>query len=127
MNKTPFIKPNFKGFGNRYKKLSILERFEAQFIRGRQDECWIWIGTKKQKGYGELSLGIKPRKLIKAHRLAWILAYGPIPDNLFVLHKCDQPSCVNPDHLFLGTNADNMADCFLKGRTASGNVVVEVN
>jgi hypothetical protein len=75
--------------------------------------CWLWTGGKGIFGYG--ILGIKPR--YHAHRFSWYLAYGQIADpSLCVLHKCDVPACVNPDHLFLGTRQDNMKDCIEKGR-----------
>lgn len=76
-------------------------------------DCWLWIGTRLPRGYGTFSFdGVKRR----AHRVSWIIHYGPIPDGLFVLHKCDNPPCVRPDHLFLGDHGKNMADMTTKGR-----------
>jgi hypothetical protein len=69
--------------------------------------CWLWTITRNRKGYGLVTAGGKTRH---AHRVAYELAVGPIPSDMCVLHKCDMPSCINPAHLFLGTNADNMAD-----------------
>ena len=80
--------------------------------------CWNWRGWKTAKGYGELSF---QGKVIRAHRLSYQLKIGAIPDGLFVLHKCDNPSCVRPDHLFLGTLAENCHDRHNKGRTARGS------
>lgn len=77
--------------------------------------CWDWVGTRTAKGYGAFHV---KGEYWRAHRYSWVLANGPIPNNLFVCHKCDMPSCVNPEHLFLGTNDDNMADMRLKGRSA---------
>ena len=78
--------------------------------------CWLWTGQKVE-GYGVFRLYPPHRMLrIKAHRLSWIIHNGPIPEGLCVLHRCDNPPCVNPDHLFLGTDADNMRDRFEKGR-----------
>lgn len=75
--------------------------------------CWIWTGTLSPMGYGILSVRGVSRS---AHRLAWELQRGPIPDGLVACHKCDMPCCINVDHLFIGTNADNTADMLAKGR-----------
>lgn len=80
--------------------------------------CWAWSGGTDKDGYGFLRF--RGRR-VKAHRLAWELLHGPIPQGMFVLHRCDNPPCVRPDHLFLGTNDDNMADMAKKGRAVSGS------
>lgn len=82
--------------------------------------CWLWTGAKTPDGYGLIWIG---NKLEYAHRISWKFFYSHIPVGFFVCHKCDVPSCVNPDHLFLGTNADNMQDAKQKGRL-SGRIVV---
>ncbi len=79
-----------------------------------QDSCWPWTGTRDSKNYGVLK---SKGRMVKAHRMAYVAAYGPIPSGLCVLHKCDNPPCCNPEHLFLGTLADNAADRDRKGRT----------
>lgn len=90
--------------------------FENSFVRGDDDECWNWLeAVFKGPGYGQLSFGGY------AHRFAWIVAYGPIPDGLHVLHSCDNRLCVNPAHLFLGTNLDNIKDKVRKGRQKPGS------
>jgi hypothetical protein len=78
--------------------------------------CWLWTGCKTGYGYGQLNVnGI----MVRAHRVAWVLFRGSIPDGMWVLHGCDVPACVNPDHLFLGDHDANMADKVKKGRSWS--------
>lgn len=76
--------------------------------------CWLWTGCKNRLGYGDFWVG--RGKHMNAPRVSWMFHYGEILDNMDVLHRCDNPPCVNPEHLFLGTQEDNMRDCFLKGR-----------
>ena len=94
-------------------------RFHAKYKRGDSDECWNWIGSKVPGGYGQIKAGGRYGKMLSAHRSAWEIAFGPIPEGLQVLHDCDNPGCVNPNHLTLGTTADNMKDMHQKGRAAS--------
>lgn len=80
-------------------------------------DCWVWTAATNPKGYGQFY--VEGMRL--AHRVSWILAHGPIPDDLCVLHRCDHPPCVNPAHLFLGTYADNNHDRDAKGRQRNQN------
>lgn len=79
----------------------------------KTEGCWTWTGAKIS-GYGDLRVSVTVHQL--AHRFSWELHHGPIPAGLHVLHRCDNPPCVRPDHLFLGTNDDNVADSVNKGR-----------
>lgn len=98
--------------------MDLVTRFRANCPEGLPDECWPWRGTIRRKGYGQMSVAGRTRL---AHRLAYELAVGPIPDGLQVCHRCDNPPCCNPAHLFLGTAADNQHDKGAKGRAARGS------
>lgn len=95
--------------------MNEIDRFEAKFSKG--DGCWNWNAAKGSKGYGHFWLRGRPRP---ASQASYLLYCGPIEDGLFVLHRCDNRLCVNPDHLFLGTVQDNTADMVSKNRQAKG-------
>jgi hypothetical protein len=85
----------------------------------RTDGCWKWHGYTV-KGYGVLYDGDNGWRMVQAHRLSWKIHHGAISPGMFVCHRCDNPPCCNPDHLFLGTQKDNMSDAARKFRTSSG-------
>lgn len=97
---------------------TIKERFDSRFVPVTESGCWIWLGNLTKKGYGVMSFE-RGKRRSHAHRVAYELYRGPIPDGLVVCHKCDAPSCVNPAHLFIGTQADNLRDMHTKGRRSS--------
>ena len=83
---------------------------------GGPNTCWPWTGARLNRGYGQV---YQPNHKLLAHRVAWELECGPIPDGMSVLHQCDNPPCCNPAHLFLGTQADNISDRDQKGHHAN--------
>lgn len=101
---------------SRWPKRTLSQRFwEKVDIKG-EDDCWIWKASMS-RNYG--SFGITTSRCVRAHRVAWTLTYGLIPKGKCVLHHCDNPSCVNPKHLFIGTQADNVYDMYKKERAAN--------
>lgn len=87
--------------------------------------CWIWTGSKVKKGYGVWSHPSNSYQSMLAHRFVWTITYGEIPEGVLVLHKCDNPPCVNPSHLFLGSYVDNVQDCIRKGRFSYSKKITE--
>lgn len=98
---------------------TLLERFESKYIPEPNSGCWLWFGAAQKDGRGTLAKS--PKGNIVAPRVSWQLFRGEIPDGLDVLHTCDVPACVNPDHLWVGTHKENMHDCIRKGRFVLSN------
>ena len=94
------------------QRANFLERFNSKWVKS-ENGCHVWVKSKKGAGYGAMRFNGKDRL---AHRIIWEITHGPIKDGLFVCHKCDNPACVNVDHLFLGTQSDNMRDMTQKNR-----------
>ncbi len=102
---------NKKIYFQRFKSLE--EKFWEKVEKHDSDGCWVWIGSMKNR-YGSMFDG---EKCVPAHKLSWRIRHGKYPpEKTMVLHKCDNPLCVNPNHLFIGTQQDNMDDMISKGR-----------
>lgn len=110
--------------GIRLPKLSLVEKFwshvdkDGPIVRAELGKCWAWAGAVSRMGYGALNNGAG--KVVRANRVSWELNRGHIPNGLLVLHRCDNPPCCNPDHLYLGTGDDNTADKVARGRQPRG-------
>lgn len=115
--------PKYGGITRFYPEIRELQpgfnerRFWARVEK--TDACWLWTGARSNDGYGSMTYRDPEgtRHHIRTHRVVWLLAgLGPIPEGGFICHRCDTPLCVRPDHLFLGTQTDNMRDMMSKGR-----------
>jgi hypothetical protein len=98
------------------------ERFWPKVNKRGPDDCWEWQASRTPRGYGQIGLGGNA-KPIPAHRASYMLAHGRIPDGMHVLHSCDNPACVNPAHLRLGTHAENMRDKVERGRVPKSEFI----
>ena len=94
---------------------AIVDRFFKKVTK--TNSCWIWNGRKSPDGYGKFRI---KRRENGSHRISWQISNGKIPKGKYICHHCDNPPCVNPDHLFLGTNQDNVNDMKAKGRSPRG-------
>lgn len=98
-------------------KRPLADRFNEKYKRGR--DCWLWFGATDGTGYGKMMTGSRTdssQRLVPAHRISYEIHYGSIDPGLLVLHKCDTPKCVRPDHLYLGTQKQNVHDAIRRGR-----------
>lgn len=115
---------NSSGVGNShpksrgpYRRRDVFNRFWEKVQQGRKEDCWPWIASRDEAGYGRFwQIG----RMVGAHRVAYELAKGPVEQGRVVMHRCDNPSCCNPHHLSLGTAKDNSDDKVAKGRQACG-------
>jgi hypothetical protein len=108
------------------KPVDIEERFwgHVQKVKG----CWLWTASYDRHGYGQFCVGHNGKKrMCRAHRIAWALTYGPVPEGMLVLHHCDNTLCVRPEHLKLGTKRSNSRDMMSKGRWRGNQFVGEVS
>lgn len=101
------------------KRPDAESRFWEKIVPVTESGCWIWTGATSHSGHGQFYW---KGKLSRSHRVSWEIRFGAIPGDASVLHKCDVPCCVNPEHLFLGSQADNMRDMREKGRSCAGEV-----
>ncbi len=116
--------PKIEGVNDRYRAVPVELRMKFKTAMIPTDSgCLGWVGQIGTTGYGVININ---GRMLGAHRVAWALAYGEIPPKVFVCHRCDNPKCVNVEHMFLGTNADNVADMVTKGRHRPRGMVAKV-
>ena len=108
----------------KYLRPTATDRFWAKIIPEPNSGCWLWDGSYDNYGYGQIWAD---RRVHRAHRFSYTLNVGPITPGLCICHRCDTPACVNPDHLFVGTQADNIRDAVRKGRVRGGGQSCEAH
>lgn len=108
---------DFKISSYKNRDKPVIQRFEENYIPVTESGCWLWLGAKDRDGYGIIRINYVD---YRTHRFSYDYYKDCIPADMCVCHKCDEPSCVNPDHLWLGTTTDNVRDKFKKGRFRSG-------
>lgn len=108
--------------GGHYRQSVTSEEYLSQRTSICENGCWLWTKGKDRDGYGQCQSALCARqlKVTRAHQLAWATINGLIPSGMFVCHRCDNPSCINPEHLFIGTALDNNQDMIRKGRSRPG-------
>jgi HNH endonuclease len=100
--------------GHKFRPMPMEERFWGKVEKHREDECWNWLGACFKSGYG--AFGVRASVTPRAHKMAYELTVGKVPDGMVLLHTCDNTKCCNPKHLVCGTQKDNIHDCIAKGR-----------
>ena len=124
MDRHPLDRPicsdlSYETFQRRRRNFEL--RFWSKVEKRSGAECWPWLASKAHFGHGQFKVGGKHGSCVHAHRVAWELTFGDIPAGAVVRHRCDNPPCVNPAHLVIGTQDDNINDRVRRGRSAAGD------